>query len=321
VEVEPFGLETNRSFDWNGVNQKRKFTTYDRDANGGDEAMFRRYAPKQDRFAQPDPYDGSYSLANPQSLNRYAYTQGDPVNFVDPLGLLISVVCRTYDFAVNTSETQYVFSVTSCTIVEFGGNGGGSLPIPGYIGPSIDDDGFPGGSPNPKAQLGPCHDLVVPDFDALAKTNPSAATLLQNTYGKDAKSAYEKLSIYEKAVLLNTAAAANSVGTNLSNAKLDGFYLSDKPGNLPYGIYVTGARGKTEGRHKDIASVELDTKKGRTQIDVDLFRGTKNLFSPLAAKHREEGNFNSRHNRPTHPGDVTAQLAARGVNSGVNCKN
>jgi RHS repeat-associated protein len=87
VEVEPFGLETNRSFDWNAVNQKRKFTTYDRDSNGGDEAMFRRYAPKQNRFAQPDPYDGSYNRYNPQSLNRYAYTQGDPVNFVDPLGL------------------------------------------------------------------------------------------------------------------------------------------------------------------------------------------------------------------------------------------
>jgi hypothetical protein len=49
--------------------------------------MFRRYAPKQDRFAQPDPYDGSYNLQNPQSLNRYAYTNGDPVNYVDPSGL------------------------------------------------------------------------------------------------------------------------------------------------------------------------------------------------------------------------------------------
>jgi RHS repeat-associated protein len=87
VELEPFGLETNRSFDWSSVNQKRQFTTYDRDANGSDEAMFRRYNRWHDRFDQPDPYDGSYDAGDPQSLNRYAYTQGDPVNFVDPTGL------------------------------------------------------------------------------------------------------------------------------------------------------------------------------------------------------------------------------------------
>jgi hypothetical protein len=39
------------------------------------------------RFNQPDPYDGSYNLTDPQSFNRYAYTQNDPVNFVDPSGL------------------------------------------------------------------------------------------------------------------------------------------------------------------------------------------------------------------------------------------
>jgi hypothetical protein len=30
---------------------------------------------------------GSYDPSNPQSFNRYAYLQGDPVNFVDPTGL------------------------------------------------------------------------------------------------------------------------------------------------------------------------------------------------------------------------------------------
>jgi hypothetical protein len=49
--------------------------------------MFRRYNRWHSRFDQPDPYDGSYSLMDPQSFNRYAYTQNDPVNLVDPSGL------------------------------------------------------------------------------------------------------------------------------------------------------------------------------------------------------------------------------------------
>ena len=85
VEVDPFGGETARSN--NSAFQTRKYTSYERDANGGDDAMMRRYGATQSRFAQPDPYDGSYNFSDPQSLNRYAYVQNDPVNFVDPSGL------------------------------------------------------------------------------------------------------------------------------------------------------------------------------------------------------------------------------------------
>jgi hypothetical protein len=49
--------------------------------------MFRRYNRWWSRFDQPDPYGGSYNLSNPQSFNRYAYGQNDPVNYVDPTGL------------------------------------------------------------------------------------------------------------------------------------------------------------------------------------------------------------------------------------------
>jgi hypothetical protein len=55
--------------------------------------MFRRYESKWSRFAQHDPYDGSYNLSDPQSLNRYAYVQNDPVNFTDPSGLLPNDQC------------------------------------------------------------------------------------------------------------------------------------------------------------------------------------------------------------------------------------
>jgi RHS repeat-associated protein len=85
VELDPWGGETDRSF--NSAFQPKKFTTYERDANSGDDAMMRRYQSYWMRFSQPDPSDGSYDLADPQSLNRYSYTQNDPVNSTDPSGL------------------------------------------------------------------------------------------------------------------------------------------------------------------------------------------------------------------------------------------
>lgn len=85
VELDPFGGNTNRNS--NDAFQPHKFTNYERDANASDEAMHRRYNRWWSRFDQPDPYDGSYDLSDPQSFNRYAYVQNDPVNFVDPTGL------------------------------------------------------------------------------------------------------------------------------------------------------------------------------------------------------------------------------------------
>ncbi|MGI8918072.1 MAG: hypothetical protein ACR2H6_05675, partial [Pyrinomonadaceae bacterium] len=78
VDLDPWGGETGRSS--NAAFQPHRFTSYDRDANGGDDAMMRRYQSTNSRFFQPDPYDGSYSLTDPQSLNRYAYhvTVGRP---------------------------------------------------------------------------------------------------------------------------------------------------------------------------------------------------------------------------------------------------
>jgi hypothetical protein len=57
--------------------------------------MMRRYQVNWSRFAQPDPYDGAYNMTDPQSFNRYAYVQNDPVNFVDPSGLLPCVPGNT----------------------------------------------------------------------------------------------------------------------------------------------------------------------------------------------------------------------------------
>jgi RHS repeat-associated protein len=65
---------------------KWQFTSYERDAeSGNDYAMTRYHINRVGRFSSPDLLGGS--IADPQSLNRYAYVGNDPLNAVDPLGL------------------------------------------------------------------------------------------------------------------------------------------------------------------------------------------------------------------------------------------
>jgi len=63
------------------------FTGLEADANGAYHALHRDYAPSQGRWLSADPYNGSYSLADPQTLNRYAYLNNRPMNATDPTGL------------------------------------------------------------------------------------------------------------------------------------------------------------------------------------------------------------------------------------------
>jgi RHS repeat-associated protein len=91
IELDPWGASTSRNV--NSAFQPRKFTSYTNDLDGCDEAMMRRYGSSWSRFSQPDPDDGSYDFGNPQSFNRYACVQGDPVNFTDPSGLFACLTC------------------------------------------------------------------------------------------------------------------------------------------------------------------------------------------------------------------------------------
>jgi RHS repeat-associated protein len=86
IELDPWGGETSRSINSSVTSQK--YTSYERETNGSDYAMNRELNIWYTRFYQPDPFDGSYSLTNPQSFNRYSYVQNDPVNFIDPSGLM-----------------------------------------------------------------------------------------------------------------------------------------------------------------------------------------------------------------------------------------
>jgi RHS repeat-associated protein len=73
---------------------RTKFAGYYRDMPGQDYAMARYYSGTAGSFWSPDP--GGVKTADsrrPSSWNRYGYTEGDPINFVDSQGLFQENPC------------------------------------------------------------------------------------------------------------------------------------------------------------------------------------------------------------------------------------
>jgi RHS repeat-associated protein len=101
---------------YNATNDKLYFTTYERDAeSGNDYAMARYHVWRLAHFLSLDPLSGSAD--DPQSLNLYSYARLDPVDFVDPTGLKCS-----------WNTTRQVFECETWELAS--GN-------PGYTNPSI----------------------------------------------------------------------------------------------------------------------------------------------------------------------------------------
>jgi RHS repeat-associated protein len=70
---------------YNSTGDKLLFTSYERDAeSGNDYAMARYYVNRLGRFSSLGPLSGD--TGDPQSLNRYAYTLNDPAGLSDPSG-------------------------------------------------------------------------------------------------------------------------------------------------------------------------------------------------------------------------------------------
>lgn len=65
-----------------------KYAGTERDSNGLDHTWWRKLESTSGRWTSPDPYKGSMSIGDPQSFNRYSYVENDPVNLVDPTGLM-----------------------------------------------------------------------------------------------------------------------------------------------------------------------------------------------------------------------------------------
>ncbi|MBK8811753.1 MAG: hypothetical protein IPN69_13610 [Acidobacteria bacterium] len=61
-------------------------------ATGLNHTWFRKNENRAGRWTSPDPYNGSASVGNPQSWNRYSYVVSQPTNYVDPSGLQLRYI-------------------------------------------------------------------------------------------------------------------------------------------------------------------------------------------------------------------------------------
>jgi RHS repeat-associated protein len=138
----PYGQNIGTNVGWDDV----QFATYTRDgATGLDYARNRYYTRTWGRFLSPDPYVGSGGPADPGSWNRYAYVQGDPVNWTDETGLFRHCPrgdgCRVdtdpfYDSQNGGAEIRIVGHESNT-----GRGGGGTAPpvVPGWVPYAVAD--------------------------------------------------------------------------------------------------------------------------------------------------------------------------------------
>src|SRR6185437_5150257 len=151
THLTPFG------FDWTGAGPGyRSFTgakqwTDSLHTGGQYDFLNREYNPEQGRWWTPDPSGiAAADLTNPQTLNRYGYTGGAPLENVDPQGLDFEIwaPCSQDDWETNPHCEEWGWVWTGEEIlVPLGGGGGG-------IGGGASTF-QPPGKPNPPTQVRP----------------------------------------------------------------------------------------------------------------------------------------------------------------------
>ena len=134
----PYGEDRSSQ---NPANDNVKFATYTRDsATGLDYADQRYYASTMGRVLTPDRYHGRGG-PSPQSWNRYAYTQNDPITYSDPHGTLR--VVGSCDYLFNGAEQP---GCDDGDLTPPGGGGGGGCYVPPVFADGFD---YSPGGPNP----------------------------------------------------------------------------------------------------------------------------------------------------------------------------
>jgi RHS repeat-associated protein len=189
-------------------NLRNKYALTERDeATGLDHTWFRKNESKAGRWTSPDPYNGSMSLGNPQSFNRYSYVENQPTNFVDPSGLLAEgEICQINGQVDSKGDPVYQGTVRngrceshagSPVVISAGGWGwiGGSTYTPynpfNSSGPGGGGTGIDGGgiasAGNPPGQLPPLPEppktkpfVEVPTQKPVSNLDPSNPKLPPN---------------------------------------------------------------------------------------------------------------------------------------------
>ncbi len=88
---------------------KQQFTGKERDPESSlDYFGARYYSARLGRFVSPDPLLNSGRPSDPQTWNRYSYVSGNPLNFIDPLGLYqFAVSCGSKDTKCLEQQQQF----------------------------------------------------------------------------------------------------------------------------------------------------------------------------------------------------------------------
>ncbi|HEV2863860.1 MAG TPA: RHS repeat-associated core domain-containing protein [Pyrinomonadaceae bacterium] len=264
---------------------------------GLDHTLFRKYESAFGRWTSPDPLAGSMSVADPQSFNRYAYVRNDPVNYIDPLGLLMALCTETTTW---NERTATLTVRTSCMIIDDGGGFRGGAIIPrDPIGGGFRGGGGPGPGAGPGNQGNTGQDASQNttaqaetdcNFPSYDKLSPAQKALL----GKNGEQTYNSLHEALKANFLNITGAMTKAGINFSGASLQyagirtdrlmfnpGPGLADMRASVQAGINRGTFKKDTPANSEHPLMSEFGARQNATELSLQVGFGPVGAFADI----------------------------------------
>ncbi len=156
------GLRTSAQGFGSAINNRQGYGLTEKDDSTGlNHTWFRKNENRAGRWTSPDPYNGSMSLGNPQSFNRYSYVESQPTNFVDPSGLFIRHCYWDYYAEIIIIDEDGVISYTPPSRVWVCVDSNIGNGITGFPPTGGNPDGGGGNSPNGDELLAPACALAA----------------------------------------------------------------------------------------------------------------------------------------------------------------